>query len=134
MCCCAPAPNHKTNRYTFEEVAAARKIQATWGGLQGRRAFRQKLANESMRGLCIACINEAASHAWIGHKEVRNTLCELHAIFFFIMEVQVYTRESRYPRLVPECLSGAVSRAPPFRAEKSDVGMGPFHVVFSGSS
>eukprot|EP00752_Nemacystus_decipiens_P001572 g1533.t1 len=56
-------------RYTFEEVGAVRKIQAAWAGLKGRRAFREKLAKQSIRGLGIACINEASSHAWIGHEE-----------------------------------------------------------------
>eukprot|EP00903_Cladosiphon_okamuranus_P016531 g15251.t1 len=56
-------------RYTFEEVGAVRKIQAAWAGLKGRRAFREQLAKQSIRGLGIACINEASSHAWIGHEE-----------------------------------------------------------------
>lgn len=58
-------------RYTFEEAGAARKIQAAWAGLKGRRAYREQLAKQSIRGLGIACINEASSHAWVGHEEVR---------------------------------------------------------------
>lgn len=58
-------------RYTFEEAAAVRKVQAAWAGLKGRRAFRDQLARQSIRGLGVACINEASSHAWIGHEEVR---------------------------------------------------------------
>ncbi|CAM9759100.1 unnamed protein product [Scytosiphon promiscuus] len=61
-------------RYTFEEVAAARKVQAAWAGLQGRRAFRAQLAKQSIRGLGVACINEASSHAWIGHEEEGMTI------------------------------------------------------------
>lgn len=57
-------------RYSFEEAGAARKVQAAWAGLQGRRAFRAQLAEQSVRSLSIACINEASSHAWIGHGEV----------------------------------------------------------------
>lgn len=65
------SPSSLPFRYTFEEAAAARRIQAAWAGLQGRRAFRDQLAKQSIRGLGIACINEASSHAWIGHEEVR---------------------------------------------------------------
>lgn len=46
-------------------------MQAAWAGLKGRRAFRDQLARQSIRGLGVACINEALSHAWIGHEEVR---------------------------------------------------------------
>lgn len=47
-----------------------RKVQAAWAGFMGRRAFRDQLAKQSIRGLGLACVNEASSHAWIGHEEV----------------------------------------------------------------